>query len=532
MKKINFLFLISVYFLLITGCTKQDEKPNILLILVDDMGFSDLGSYGSEISTPNIDKLAFNGLRFTNFYNSARCCPTRASLLTGLYPHEAGMGKMVATNYEAETKQGPYQGYLNNNCVTLAEVLKTAGYKTVMSGKWHVGEEHPQWPMDRGFDDYYGLISGAADYFNIRKTKYPGVIRHFAKGNQEFMPDTVNFYMTNAITENAVRMLDENKKGQQPLFMYLAYTAPHWPLHALPEDIEKYRGKYLKGWDKLREERYQRQQQMNLFDADYGLSPRDSVAPAWDSLSPEKQKEMDLKMAVYAAQIECMDRGVGQVVEKLEQQGRLQNTLILFLSDNGGCAEGGPLGEDFWKNGAPAGGRDSYQNYGLAWANASNTPFRKFKQYIHEGGISTPLIVHWPKGLKAKGEITHQSGHIIDIMATLCDISGAAYPVSYNEHNIKATEGKSLMPIFKGEQRPPHETLCWEHFGSAGILKGDWKLVALNGHPWELYNIKEDRTELNNLIKDSPDKAKELLQDWLVWAKRCEVEVSTNLSQL
>jgi len=531
MKLVKLLFFLFLYVLLFTGCAATNEKPNIVLIMVDDMGFSDIGSYGSEIATPNIDQLAYNGLRFTNFYNSARCCPTRASLLTGLYPHETGMGAMVTTARQS-VEQGSYQGFLNNNCVTLAEVLGTAGYKTLMSGKWHVGEEHPQWPMDRGFDDYYGLISGAAHYFDIRKTKRPGVIRHFAKGNEEHMPDSLNFYMTTAITENAVRMLDEQKEAKQPFFLYLAYTAPHWPLHALPEDIEKYRGKYLKGWDKLREERYQRQLAMNLFDSEYSLSPRDSVAPAWESLSAEKKEEMDLKMAVYAAQMESMDRGVGDVVNKLKEQGKLENTLILFLSDNGGCAEGGPYGKDFWQNGAAPGGRDGYHNYGLGWANASNTPFRKFKQYIHEGGITTPFIVHWPEVLKAKGEITHQPGHIIDIMSTLSDIAGIAYPEEHNDHKIKPSEGKSLLPIFEGKQRETHEALCWEHFGSVGIRKGEWKLVALQGQSWELYDLIQDRTELNNKIDEYPELAKELHQDWLKWAERCEVKVTDLHKQL
>lgn len=522
----KFVLKLMPVIIIVTFCSCHSvNRPNIVLIMVDDMGFSDLGSYGSEITTPNIDRLANNGLRFTNFYNSARCCPTRASLLTGLYPHEAGMGAMVTTAAQP-AEPGPYQGFLNNTSVTLAEVLKTAGYTTLMSGKWHVGEEHPQWPMDRGFDDYYGLISGAAHYFDIRKTKYPGIKRHFAKGNEEFMPDTSNFYMTDAITENAVRMLDQQKGSEQPFFLYLAYTAPHWPLHALPEDIEKHRGKYLKGWDILREERYKRQQEMNLFEADYPLSERDSIVPAWDTLSDEKKKEMDLKMAVYAAQIESMDRGVGEVIKKLEEQDDLENTLILFLSDNGGCAEGGVFGEDFWQNGAAPGGPEGYHNYGTGWANASNTPFRKFKQYIHEGGITTPLIVHWPGVVKNKGSITHQPGHIIDIMATLSEAAGATYPDKYKDNIIKPSEGISLLPVFKGDNRENLKTFCWEHFGSAGIRKGDWKLVALSGKPWELYNLAEDRTEIQNRIKHNPAIAKELHQDWLEWAKRCEVKVT------
>lgn len=521
-KIFYFLFLVVLF----PGCVPKNEKPNIILIMVDDMGFSDLGCYGSEISTPHIDKLSDNGLRFTNFYNAARCCPTRASLLTGLYPHETGMGSMVRSTGKT-SEPGAYQGYLNNNCITLAEMLKTAGYTALMSGKWHVGEEHPQWPMDRGFDDYFGLISGAANYFDITKSKRPNIKRHFAKGNEEYMPPTENFYMTDAITENAIRMIEEQKEKKNPFFLYLAYTAPHWPLHALPEDIEKYKGKYLHGWDKLREERYAHQLEMNLFESGYSLSTRDSVVPAWDSLSEERKREMDLKMAVYAAQMESMDRGVGEVLKKLEEQGGMENTLILFLSDNGGCAEGGPFGQDFWKNGAEPGGPDGYQNYGTGWANASNTPFRKFKQYIHEGGIKTPFIVYWPKVLKNMGEVTHQPGHIIDIMTTLSEVAGTSYPESYKGNIIKPTAGKSLLPIFNGVQRKPHEVLCWEHQGNVGIRKGKWKLVALKRSSWELYNLEEDRTELDNKISDYPNLALDLHNDWMEWAERCEVKISS-----
>jgi arylsulfatase len=510
----------------VVSCGLQGgEKPNILLILVDDMGFSDLGCYGSEISTPNIDGLAENGLRFTNFYNSARCCPTRASLLTGLYPHQAGMGAMVSSDLKSAEK-GPYQGFLNNQCVTLAEVLKTAGYHTFMSGKWHVGEEHPQWPMDRGFDDYYGLISGAAHYFDIRRTKWPDIKRHFAKGNKEYMPPTENWYMTDAITDNAVRMLEKFGQDDKPFFLYLAYTAPHWPLHALADDIAKYKGKYLIGWDKLREERFQRQLKMNLFGKAVRLSERDPIVPAWDSLDQKKKDEMDLKMAVYAAQIECMDRGVGKVLDKIKQLQKFDNTLVLFLSDNGACAEGGVFGRDFWGNSAPPGGRDGYHNYGTGWANASNTPYRKYKQYTHEGGIITPLIAHWPEVIIQKGKMSHQPGHIIDVMATFYDIADTKYPEIYKGNQIQSSFGKSLLPIFKGQTRQEHEQICWEHIGSVGIRKGNWKLVASRNEPWELYDLEVDPTELKDVINDHSKLAKELQKEWLTWAQTNGVKVS------
>ncbi|TFG94651.1 MAG: arylsulfatase, partial [Calditrichales bacterium] len=451
-----FIFLAAIVFF--PGITPYayaevpDAPPNIVIIMADDMGFSDLGCYGSEIQTPHIDGLAANGLRFTNFYNGARCCPTRAALLTGLYAHQAGMGGMVSSKPKA-ADPGPYQGYLDAQTVTLAEVLKSRGYSAFMSGKWHVAEEHPNWPMDRGFDDYYGLISGAAHYFDIRRTKAPGLTRHFARGNEEYLPTGENWYMTDALTDSAVKMIQKFADKPNPFFLYLAYTAPHWPLHALPEDIAKYRGRYLKGWDVLRQERYQRQNEMNLFDRNFALSPRDSIVPAWESLDPDKQDEMDLKMAVYAAQIECMDRGIGRVLDQLRQSERFDQTLIIFLSDNGACAEGGVFGQDFWGDSAPPGGPEGYHNYGLAWANASNTPFRKYKQYTHEGGISTPFIVSWPAVIREKGKITHQPGHIIDIMATVCDISGATYPQTYRGNKIKPTEGKSLRPYFSADSQ-------------------------------------------------------------------------------
>lgn len=500
------------------GCQRKIEKPNILLIMADDMGFSDLGCYGSEINTPHIDRLAYEGLRFTQFYNAARCCPTRASLLTGLYPHQVGMGGMVAKS-EGQKPEGAYQGYLNKHCVTIPEVLKEEGYTTLMSGKWHVGEFQPAWPLDRGFDRYWGLISGAANYFNVTKTKNHKPIRTMAEDNEAIPLPTENFYMTNAITDHAIEMLEENKN--KPFFQYVAYTAPHWPLHALPDDIEKYQGLYKKGWDRLRQKRYERMIKMGLIKKEWLLSPRDKRAIAWEEV-PDKEL-MDLKMAIYAAQIECMDRGIGKILKTLEDQGRLDDTLVLFLSDNGACAETGPLGHDFWGNHVLPGGEDSYQSYGRSWSNASNTPYRLHKHWVHEGGISTPLIVRWPGVIHEGGEITHQAGHVMDLMATFIDVAGAKYPSKYQGNEIKSLEGKSLLPILQGKEREPHHYLFWEHEKNKAIRKGYWKLVSEDGKPWELYNIEKDRTELNNIASLHPEIVNQLKSKWQGWADQVGV---------
>ncbi len=496
------------------------RRPNILLIMVDDMGFSDIGCYGSEINTPNIDRLAAGGLRFTQFYNAARCCPTRASLLTGLYPHQAGMGGMV--NHGADIKPpGPYQGYLNDECVTIAEVLKEFGYKTFMSGKWHVGESRPHWPTDRGFDKYFGLISGGANYFDITKSRAKNIKRQMAVDDNPYNPPKDNFYMTDAITENAVAHLDLHKGRTEPFFQYVAYTAPHWPLHALPEDIAKYKGKYLVGWDKLRQKRYERLLETGIVDKSWALSPRDAGASTWEEV--EDKELMDLKMAVYAAQIDRMDQGVGKILEKLKVIGCEQDTLVLFLSDNGGCHEVGPLGFDWRKNGLPPGGVDSYMSYGFSWANLSNTPFRRYKHWVHEGGIATPLIAYWPAVIKNHGGITDQLGHIVDIMATCVDIAGADYPKTYKSNRITGLEGKSLLPVFRGKKRPGYETLYWEHMGNKAVRHGKWKLVSVRDGQWELYDIQADRTELNDLAGKYPETVEQLKQMYLNWAKRCGV---------
>ncbi|TKG97468.1 arylsulfatase [Puteibacter caeruleilacunae] len=506
------------------GKVKEHERPNVIVILCDDMGYSDLGCYGSEIATPNIDALAKHGVRFTHFYNAARCCPTRASLLTGVYPHQAGMGAMVRHTDQPEREVGPYQGYLSKHTVTMAEVMNEAGYYCTMSGKWHVGESHPNWPMDRGFDDYYGLISGAANYFDITRAKKQGIERHFAKGNEEFVPSKEGFYMTDAITDHAVESIKKRKNQQEPFFMYLAYTAPHWPLHALPEDIAKYEGRYDEGWDKIREERYARMKELGILDESMNLSPRDAKVPAWKDL--EKKKLMSRKMAVYAAQIDRMDQGIGRVIKQLKENGQFENTLIMFLSDNGGCAETGIHGTDFWKNDAWPGDGESYQSYGRGWANASNTPFSYFKQWVHEGGTSTPFIAHWPKMIKKEGAIVRDRAYITDVMATLVDVGNGNYPEKFKGNDIIPMHGKTLTPIFKGKSRKGHDAIFWEHFGNMAVTKGKWKLVSQQKEgkgKWGLYDLSIDRAEQHNLAYQKPELAKELLALYKEWAEETGV---------
>ncbi|HOX39262.1 MAG TPA: arylsulfatase [Candidatus Brocadiia bacterium] len=500
--------------------TQPPSRPNIILIMVDDMGFSDLGCYGSEIRTPNLDALAGGGIRFSQFYNAARCCPTRASLLTGLYPHQAGIGGMVKS--DDSMPAGPYQGYLNENCATIAEALKPAGYNTLMSGKWHVGECRPHWPTDRGFDRFFGLVSGGANYFDIRKCKAPGIVRKMALEDQPYSPPSEGFYMTDAITDYAVRMVNEYSGKPNPFFLYTAYTAPHWPLHALPEDIAKYKGKYMSGWEVLRKARHKRQIEIGLLDARWPLTPLDEEAPDWPGL--DNKELMDLKMAVYAAQIDRMDQGVGRIMDALRKNGQEENTLVLFLSDNGGCAEGGPLGFDNRNNGLPPGGVDSYMSYGLAWANASNTPFRLYKHWVHEGGISTPLIAHWPAAIKQHGVITNQPGHIIDLMATCLDVAGAEYPKERNGKPVSPLEGKSLKPILEGKQREGHEFIFWEHEKHEAVRWGKWKLVAKAPDKWELYDMEADRSEMNDLCATHPEIAEQMKARYLEWAGNCGVK--------
>lgn len=520
--------LLAVFFVTVSGKkqTIQEpvtERPNIVIIMADDMGYSDIGCYGGEINTPNIDRLAGEGIRFTEMYNNAWCSPSRASLLTGLYPHQAGMGILAGPNPGPE---GPYEGYLNSECVTLAEVLKQAGYSTALSGKWHLGEFKPHWPTDRGFDHYFGLISGAANYFDITKTKGGKVVRYMAMDDQPYMPPKEGFYMTDAITDYAVKTLEDKKEDKDPFFLYVAYTAPHWPLHALPEDISKYRGKYDIGWDSLRILRYKKQHQLGIVGNEATLSPRNDEVYPWEKLSGKQKEEMSLKMAVYAAQIDHMDQGIGKILDKLNATGKKENTIVIFLSDNGGCAEEGLWGFDKRNNELPPGSVDSYMSYGESWANASNTPFRFFKKWLHEGGISTPLIIRWPATIASnrQGQIIKQTAHLTDMMPTICEIAGAVYPKKVNGKNIQPMEGQSLLPVIKQGNPVSHKPIYWALNGHKAILVGDYKLEAVSEEaPWELYNIREDRAELNDLSAKYPARVKEMADRWKKWADKAGV---------
>lgn len=504
------------------------RRPNILLILADDMGFSDIGCYGSEIATPNLDRLAQRGMRFTQFYNNARCCPSRAALMTGLYSHETGIGLMTGD-------QGlpGYRGDLNRQCVTIAEALEPAGYHRLMCGKWHLtpaGGAHANdkhnWPLQRGFERYFGTITGAGSYFDpITLTR----------DNEPIQADRKNFYYTDAIADNAVRYIDEYAGTSDPFFLYCAFTAPHWPLHALPEDIEKYKDRYQEGWDALRAERHQRQIKMGIVDTKWPITPRDPRVPAWKD-APNKEWE-ERRMTVYAAQVDRLDQNIGKLLRMLQHKGIEDNTLIFFLSDNGACAENVTSG---WKNdfisrvtrdghpvragndlAAMPGSEDTFESYGLPWANASNTPFRLYKHWMHEGGISTPLIVHWPAEIGHPGKITHQPGHIIDVMATCMDVVGAQYPKEHAGNAIKPAEGQSLLPALHG--RHWDRLLFWEHEGNRAVRQGKWKLVNRFRRDWELYDMEADRTEMHDFAAEQPEKVKKLAALWEAWAKRCNV---------
>ena len=506
-----------------------DDRPNIVVIMADDLGYSDLGCYGGEINTPNLDGLAENGLRFTQFYNAGRCVPTRGSILTGLYPHQAGVGAMVGPG------DAPgYRGRLVDRCVTMGEVLGEAGYQTYISGKWHVthynyGDPAPSlhrdtWPLQRGFDRFYGHLSGGGGYYDmISLTKGNAFIP-----SQPRFEDRDEFYLTDEINDHAARFVEE-ADPDEPLFLYMAHYAPHWPLHALPEDIEKYDGVYDKGWDEVRSRRQERMIEMGILDEDWPLTPRDDRVPPWEDA---EHKEWEAhRMAVYAAMVDNMDQGIGRVIDALKETGRFENTLILFLSDNGASDEviqgtdtrHGYFAEGGTNPGIMPGGPDTYASYGPEWANASNTPFRLYKKWNHEGGVATPLIAHWPEGITDHGALRHEPGHIIDLMATAVDLAGAEYPETYNGHDILPMEGVSLVPAFNGEPLDREEPIYFEHMGNRAIRDGKWKLVSEQGGEWELYDMEADRVELNNLAEEYPERAEQMREMWHDWADRAYV---------
>ncbi len=503
----------------------NETRPNIVIIMADDMGYSDIGCYGGEIRTPNIDSLARNGVRFTQFYNMARCCPTRASLLTGLYPHQTGVGHMVDN-----PKPLPgYTGDLNAHCVTIAEVLREAGYATFMSGKWHVTpvtESKHNWPLQRGFDHYYGIIHGAADYFNpVTLTR-----------ENERTDIGADYYFTDAIGQNAAEFIRQGVAAKKPFFLYAAFTAPHWPLHERTADIERYKGRYKEGWDTLRVERRKKMIELGIIRADWPMTERDPTVPAW---ADEQDKEWQQgRMEVYAAMVDSLDQNVGRILETLRSKGQEKNTLVLFLADNGGCAEelgpnaralhipektidGRPVRRGNVRSLMP-GFEETYQSYGVPWANVSNTPFRLYKHWVHEGGISTPLIAQWPGHTKA-GAITHESGHLIDLMATCVDVARAKYPSDRRGQRVVPMEGVSLRPTFGGNKLRRQNPLFWEHEGNRAVREGRWKLVSKFPGQWELYDLDADRTETVDLAAKYPDRVKKLSAAWENWAQRANV---------
>jgi len=526
-------------------------RPNILVILADDVGFSDLGCYGGEIATPNLDHLAQNGLRFTQFYNTARCCPTRASLLTGLYPHQAGMGHM---NHNF---RGPgYEADLNTSCVTIAEVLKDSGYRTYMTGKWHLSKNiRPQppmhsWPMQRGFEKYYGTVLGSASFFDT--PVWRGNNWYSVESDPEYKTD--DYYFTDALTDHAVRFVKEHVQESpvKPFFLYQAYTAAHWPLHAREKDIARYKGKFDAGYDQLRKARVKRMQKAGIISADWELTP------TVGDLEKVKQREWELRcMEVYAAMLTSMDEGVGKIIAALKETGQFENTLILYLQDNGGCAEeigrGPEPREEEVRNirplrpeELPSGGHpkqtrdgkpmrdgagvmpgpaDTYIGYGEKWANVSNTPFREYKHWVHEGGISTPLIAHWPKGIprELNSSFIKDPSHLIDIMATCVDVAQTTYPATRAGSPIKPLQGISLKPALTGGKLDRNEPIFWEHESNRAVRDGKWKLVAKEDEPWELYDMDADRTEMHNLAAQHPARVKEMAAQWDAYAARCDV---------
>jgi len=489
----------------------RGDVPNIVLILADDLGYADLGSYGSEILTPNLDQLAKEGLRFTHFYNCGRGCPTRAALLSGLYPHQAAVGHMMN-----DYRRPGYRGNLTKDCATIAELLQAAGYQTFMCGKWHLsrfidsgGPKH-NWPLQRGFDKFYGTIHGAGSYFDpvtlCRDNHFVG------------RPEQGEYYYTDAISDRAAEYLEQAARSPKPFFLYLAYTAPHWPLHAPEHVVRRYRAQYGVGWDELRVARYRRQVALGV--------------------KSQHQRWQQEQMAVYAAQVDLMDRGIGRVLEKLRVLGLDENTLVMFLSDNGASAEQvgpqwkGPHIPEKTHDGRPVvlgnnpnmmpGSESSYQSYGPGWATAGNTPFRLFKHYVHEGGIATPFIVRWPAAVPQGNRLVHEVGHAIDVMPTCLDVAKIRHPDIFAGRTIKPLEGQSLLPAFQG--RPlQSRVLYWEHEGNRAVRDGKWKLVSRHPGPWELYDIEADRTELDNLAEKFPVIVKDLAESYAKWAERCDV---------
>lgn len=498
------------------AAAQEAPRPNIVIVMVDDMGWSDVGCFGGEIETPNLDSLAANGLRLTQFYSTGRCCPTRASLLTGLYAHQAGIGHMTSedTRQTSDLGHPSYRGYLTPASATLAEVLGAAGYRTLMAGKWHVGTFEGMWPTDRGFQRYYGIVRGATNFWRPSPDK-------LLMDQTTPIEPPADFYATDSFTDAAIRMVEEaeSEDDDQPFFLYLAHVAPHWPLHAHASDVAKYRWRYKDGWEPLREARMTKAREVGIVTDAWHLTPSD--APDWGSLDAAKRDELDLRMALYAAQVDRVDQSVGRLVGALERMGELDDTLILFFADNGACAEGGKLG------GGPVsqlGTREGYWlTVGGGWANAQNTPFRRYKHWVHEGGIASPAIAHWPAGVKSRGGVLPQLGHLIDLMPTFVELAGASYPTERGGEVLPPMEGTSLVPALRSGEPFDRGRVYWEHEGNRAVRDGAWKLVARHKGPWELYDLDTDRTETRDLAAEQPERVAELIASYEAWAERCGV---------
>ena len=487
-----------------TAKAESSDRPNIVLIMADDMGFSDPGCYGGEIHTPNLDRLARHGMRFTQFYNCAVCSPTRAALFSGLHPRQGDV--------------------ISENMITVAQLLRQAGYRTSISGKWNVSCTASSFPLDRGFEEYYGFGDMPSNYFNpvLRDLKFGGFRQPIMDNREPVTEFPEDYYVTDAVNDHAVKMIKRFSKSKDPFFVFVGHLAPHSPLQAKPEDIERYRGKFAEGWDSLRKKRHQRQIEMGLVDPKWQLPEQDPDVSPW---AQEEHKEwQDLRMAVYAAMVDRMDQGIGRILQTLRDCEVDQNTIVLFLSDNGGTHE-----EMRWDQPEiTPGGIDTYCFCGPGWAFLQNTPFRRFKMFVHEGGIATPLIVRWP-GMTEGGSITHHVGHVIDILPTLAEIAGTTYPDSWQGKPLVPLEGRSLVPLLQGKTCRDHEYLYWygPHTNAAAVRHREWKLVSEGaGKAWELYDMASDRTETNNLADQLPERTGRLAEAWFAWASRMELDLN------
>ena len=495
-------------------CAADASRPNVVLIMADDLGYSDLGCYGGEIRTPHLDRMAKEGMQFTQFYNCPVCTSTRAALLTGLYPRRAG------------------DGQLRDDMITLAELLRDAGYRTSLSGKWHLGRNAPNRPNDRGFEEYYGLVSGCCNFFNpaLRDPDYEGgAMRPFSHNGRQVTEFPKDFYATDAFTDHAIKHIRQYAKRDAPFFVHVCYTAPHSPLHAKPADIARYKGKYDEGYFRLREDRFRRQKRLGVIDPRWRLSPVDrklgpfrydyNITPWEDVRDLAREKR---RMEVYAAMVDSVDQGVGRIMAALAETGVADNTLVMFLSDNGGSASYPEAARKFFSSGSHKlpGGVDTYDYVGPGWGWAQCAPFRRYKVWTYEGGISTPMIAHWPRKIAA-GSRTDEIAHVIDFMPTLAELAGVAYPTSRGGKKILPVEGLSLVDTLRGRKRKGHDAVYWQLWGGRAIRQHRWKLLwGITAKKWELYNMHNDRTETEDLAGQHPTRVRQMSGQWEAWARR------------